>query len=97
MKVFTLGYQGLDLSGYIRELVKVGSGVILDVRERAWSNRPDFVKTADSARPSPGRSEEFERFEVPLKPLFQTVCGFGFFRSYRHRWRASKIELTPVY
>jgi uncharacterized protein (DUF488 family) len=44
MKVFTLGYQGLDIGAYIRELVKVGAGTVLDVRERAWSNRPDFVK-----------------------------------------------------
>ena len=46
MRVFTLGYQGLDLGGYIRELVKVGAGTVLDVRERAWSNRPDFVKSS---------------------------------------------------
>lgn len=46
MKVFTLGYQGMDLGAYIRELVKVGAGTVLDVRETAWSNRPDFVKSA---------------------------------------------------
>jgi uncharacterized protein (DUF488 family) len=46
MKVFTLGYQGLDLGAYIRELVKVGVGTVLDVRETAWSNRPDFVKSS---------------------------------------------------
>lgn len=45
MKVFTLGYQGLDLGAYIRELVKVGAGTVIDVRETAWSNRPDFVKS----------------------------------------------------
>jgi uncharacterized protein (DUF488 family) len=44
MKVFTLGYQGMDLGAYIRELVKVGAGTVIDVREKAWSNRPDFVK-----------------------------------------------------
>lgn len=46
MRVFTLGYQGLDLGGYIRELVKVGAGTVIDVRERAWSNRPDFIKSS---------------------------------------------------
>jgi uncharacterized protein (DUF488 family) len=46
MKLFTLGYQGLDLCGYARELIKVGAGTVIDVRERAWSNRPDFVKSA---------------------------------------------------
>lgn len=46
MKVFTLGYQGMDLGAYIRELAKVGAGTVLDVRETAWSNRPDFVKSA---------------------------------------------------
>ena len=45
MKVFTLGYQGLDLGAYTRELVKVGARTVLDVREKAWSNKPDFVKS----------------------------------------------------
>jgi uncharacterized protein (DUF488 family) len=44
MTVFTLGYQGLDLDGYVRALLKAGAGAVIDVREKPWSNRPDFIK-----------------------------------------------------
>ena len=44
MKVFTLGYQTLSSDLYVRTLVNAGVGIVLDVRERAWSQRPEFVK-----------------------------------------------------
>jgi uncharacterized protein (DUF488 family) len=45
MRIFTLGYEGLGLSGYADILRAFNVGVVLDVRERAWSQRPDFVKS----------------------------------------------------
>ncbi|HLL74854.1 MAG TPA: DUF488 domain-containing protein [Pyrinomonadaceae bacterium] len=44
MRVFTLGYQGLNLAAYVRELQRAGAGAVIDVREKPWSNRPDFIK-----------------------------------------------------
>ena len=45
MKVYTLGYQHLSLSEYIDVLRASGVGVILDVREIAWSRKPGFSKS----------------------------------------------------
>jgi uncharacterized protein (DUF488 family) len=45
MRLFTLGYQGLSLEAYTQILREVGAGVVLDVRERAWSYRPEYVKS----------------------------------------------------
>ena len=44
MKIFTLGYQGLSPELYIRSLINAGVGTVIDVREHAWSQRPEFVK-----------------------------------------------------
>lgn len=46
MKIYTLGYQGLSAEDYVRALVNAGIGLVLDVREHAWSQRPGFVKSA---------------------------------------------------
>ena len=45
MVVYTLGYQGFDLETYIETLVSVGVGVVLDVRETAWSYKRGFSKS----------------------------------------------------
>ena len=45
MRLFTIGYQGASLESYLRVLVSNGVGIVLDVREHAWSQRPDFVKS----------------------------------------------------
>lgn len=44
MKIYTLGYQGLSPEIYVRSLVNAGVGTVIDVREHAWSQRPEFVK-----------------------------------------------------
>jgi uncharacterized protein (DUF488 family) len=46
IELYTLGYQGIDLSTYIDILSTSGVGVVIDVRERAWSYKRDFVKSA---------------------------------------------------
>ncbi len=46
MKAYTLGYEGLALPAYISALKSSGIGVVLDVREKAWSRKPGFSKTA---------------------------------------------------
>ena len=45
MKIFTLGYQGLNLETYVATLVAANVGCVLDVREKPWSQRPDFIKS----------------------------------------------------
>jgi uncharacterized protein (DUF488 family) len=46
MKCFAIGYQGRSLTGMCELLVEEGVDLLIDVRERAWSNRPEFRKTA---------------------------------------------------
>jgi len=45
MKLYTLGYQSLSVPLYLQSLVNAGVGVVIDVRENAWSQRPEFVKS----------------------------------------------------
>jgi uncharacterized protein (DUF488 family) len=45
MRVYTLGYEGLSLDAYTSILCAFNVGVVLDVRERAWSQRPDYIKS----------------------------------------------------
>ncbi|MCZ7686964.1 MAG: DUF488 domain-containing protein [Sandaracinaceae bacterium] len=46
MKVLSVGYQGRSLDDLCATLVDAGATVLVDVRERAWSQRPEFRKTA---------------------------------------------------
>ena len=45
MKLYTLGYQSLSGQLYLQSLVNAGVGIVIDVREHAWSQRPDFIKS----------------------------------------------------
>lgn len=45
MKIFTLGYQGATLETYIATLLAAGIGIVVDVRETAWSYKPGFSKS----------------------------------------------------
>jgi uncharacterized protein (DUF488 family) len=45
MRIFTIGYQNLTADLYVRALVNAGVGLVIDVREHAWSQRPEFVKS----------------------------------------------------
>ena len=44
MQVFTLGYQGLDLEVYTDTLLSAGVGLLIDVRETAWSYNRRYIK-----------------------------------------------------
>lgn len=46
MKIFTLGYEKISLSIYTRALINANVKILIDVRERAWSQRPDFIKSS---------------------------------------------------
>lgn len=43
--LFTLGYEKRDLAAYVDLLVAARVGVLVDVRETAWSYKPGFSKT----------------------------------------------------
>jgi uncharacterized protein (DUF488 family) len=45
MRVYTLGYQQISLDHYVEALVRADVGVVLDVRETAWSYKPGFSKS----------------------------------------------------
>jgi uncharacterized protein (DUF488 family) len=46
MKLFSIGYQGRSISEFCRLLEEHSVKVLIDVRERAWSQRPEYRKTA---------------------------------------------------
>ncbi len=46
MNLYTLGYQGVDLSNYVGVLKSAGVGVVADVRETPWSHKRGFCKNA---------------------------------------------------
>ena len=46
VKLYTLGYQGTDVATYVATLKAAGVGVVVDVRETAWSYKRGFCKTA---------------------------------------------------
>ena len=43
---FTIGYQGRRLDDLCGTLFNMGVEVLVDIRERAWSQRPEFRKRA---------------------------------------------------
>jgi uncharacterized protein (DUF488 family) len=43
MRIYTLGYQGLNPEIYIQSLINAGVKVVIDVRENSWSQRPAYV------------------------------------------------------
>lgn len=49
MKCFAIGYQGRSLLAMCDLLHHEGVELLIDIRERAWSNRPEFRKTAIAA------------------------------------------------
>lgn len=49
MNLYTLGYQGIDVSTYVSTLKEAGVGIVIDVRETAWSYKRGFCKTSLSA------------------------------------------------
>lgn len=42
--IFTIGYEKRDIDGLISSLLDAGVDTLVDVRERAFSRRPDFRK-----------------------------------------------------
>ncbi len=46
VNLYTLGYQGIDLSTYIQTLKGAGIGLVVDVRETPWSYKRSFCKSA---------------------------------------------------
>jgi uncharacterized protein (DUF488 family) len=49
VKLYTLGYQGTDVTTYVGTLKAAGVGVVVDVRETAWSYKRGFCKSALTA------------------------------------------------
>jgi len=45
VKLFGIGYQGRSVANLCQALVDVDVDLLIDVRARAWSNRPEYRKT----------------------------------------------------
>jgi uncharacterized protein (DUF488 family) len=46
VRCYAIGYQGVSVQVLCDRLAAAGVDVLIDVRERAWSNRPEYRKTA---------------------------------------------------
>lgn len=46
MRVYSIGYERRSIVEFCTALKEAGVDVILDVRERAWSHRPEYRKKA---------------------------------------------------
>ncbi len=46
MNVFTVGYEGLELEGFLRQLRRAGVRLLVDVRDLPLSRKRGFSKTA---------------------------------------------------
>lgn len=46
MKIFTIGYEGLDIDSFISLLAEYNIGTVVDVRELPLSRKPGFSKNA---------------------------------------------------
>ena len=49
-RLYTIGYEGLAIAGYIRKLRDAGVGVVADVRAMPSSRKPGFSKGTLSAK-----------------------------------------------
>ncbi len=47
-QIFTLGYEKRSIGEFVQLLVEAEIHVLIDVREKAWSHKPGFSKTAFS-------------------------------------------------
>lgn len=65
MKVFTLGYQGLSLENYVETLLASNVGIVLDVREVAWSYNRRYIKSV----------LQNTLFDAGIKYTHLRICG----------------------
>jgi uncharacterized protein (DUF488 family) len=88
MHVWSIGYQGRSLDGLCAALAEAGVMVLLDVRDRAWSQRPEFRKgrLRDALEESGIRYEHFREAGNPYRPRRGEVLDFDeCARKYRSR------------
>ena len=45
-RLYTLGYEGLDITRFLKELKCMGVDVVVDVRRQTFSRRKDFSKNS---------------------------------------------------
>jgi uncharacterized protein (DUF488 family) len=77
MALFTIGYEGHSIDGFIARLKKVGVTVVIDVRELPLSRKKGFSKTA---------------FAAALKDVgiaYDHLSVFGCPKSIRDRYKAN--------
>lgn len=76
---FTIGYQGRSLDDLCGTLFNMGVEVLVDIRERAWSQRPEFRKRAlEKGLASSGIAyEHFKDAGNPFRPRKGEVLAFS--------------------
>jgi uncharacterized protein (DUF488 family) len=80
MRIFTIGYEGATMDGFIAVLKEAGVERVIDVRALPLSRRPGFSKT-----PLSGALEQAGIDYVHLKALGTPAEGRSAARAGRHR------------
>jgi len=95
-----IGYQGISLEALCRRLVAADVELVIDVRERAWSQRPDFRKgKLKSALNDAGiRYEHFALAGNPFRPQNGAAPDFRTCAAqYQRHIRSLPCLLTALY
>ena len=99
VSVFSIGYQGKKVAALCDQLVDAGVTVLVDVRAVAWSQRPEFRKTA-LANALKAKGIEYVHCKVagnPYRAASKEPDGWvDCERLYRAHVRANKGVLDAV-
>lgn len=99
LTAFSIGYQGKRLDAFCDLLVEAGVRKLVDVRARAWSNRPEFRKTA-LANALRARGVEYVHCKVAGNPFRPTLDAPQTWsqcrRKYKRHVRANPAILDEV-
>lgn len=95
--VFTIGYQGKDLSSFLNQLTDKGIELVIDVREFPASRKRGFSKSSlsDKLQELDIRYEHLRELGSP-KELREQLRQNGDFRDFRRAFSASASKRVEV-
>jgi uncharacterized protein (DUF488 family) len=86
-QIFTLGYEQRNIVEFVKLLESEAIDVLLDVREKAWSHKPGFSKSALAAAVEKAGIEYSHLHWVGNPKWIRSIAGthedcIGFYRQY---------------
>jgi len=101
MTLYTTGYQGQNVAGFISSLAKKDIGAIIDIRENPVSRKTGFSKSALSTKLRDAGVEYYHFQELgtpkPLRNYLSEKGDYGvFFQNYRNYLREFRDSLDDL-